>query len=478
MTTENTKPVLVRMPPSPTGGLHLGTARTALFNWLFAKKNGGEIIFRWEDTDLERSKKEYETQILEGLKWLGMDFEKEAKAFYRQTECAETHQKYLAKLWEEGKVFPCFTTQEELQEIRDQAAKSRENFVFWSPFRDLPREEAEKKMQNGEKFVWRLKVEKNRWITFKDLIRKKVAVNTDTLGDFAIARSDNSVLYYLANVIDDWTQGVTHVIRGEDHISNTPKQILLYEALGAEMPKFGHIPLVLDKNKKKLSKRNVDPEICVLISDFQKQGFIPEGVVNGLVFLGWHPKTTEEIFSLADLEKIFDLKNVNAGAAQYDFEKMKWFNAHWMRKVEIERLQQYFAGFSGKTIDLKFLELAREKAKNLAELDNELEYLVSDPGFDENLFVHEKMGLDIEHGKKTCQIIHDLLADLDESEFSREKLREICVAKIAELGWKNGPFMWPFRVALSNRSGSAGPFEIAEVIGKDETLKRLERASS
>ena len=478
MSEENTKPVLVRMPPSPTGGLHLGTARTALFNWLFAKKHGGEIIFRWEDTDLNRSKPEHETSILEGLKWLGMDFEKEAKAFYRQTDCAEMHQKYLKQLWEEGKVFPCFTTQDELQTLRDNAAKSRENFVFWSPFRDLPRAEAEEKMNNKEAFVWRLKVEKNKWVGFKDLIRKKVAVNTDTLGDFAIARSDNSVLYYLANVIDDWKQGVTHVIRGEDHISNTPKQILLYEALGAEMPKFGHIPLVLDKNKKKLSKRNVDPEICVLIPDFQKDGFIPEGVINGLVFLGWHPKTTEEVFSMADLEKIFDLKNVNAGAAQYDFGKMQWFNAHWMRKVEIEKLQQYFAGFSGETIELKYLDLAREKARNLVELAEELKYLIGDLGFDANLFVHEKMGLDIEHGKKACEIIHNLLADLDESEFNRGKIREICVAKIAELEWKNGPFMWPFRVALSNQSGSAGPFEIAEVIGKDEALKRLKRSFS
>ena len=475
MNTENTKPVLVRMPPSPTGGLHLGTARTALFNWLFAKKNDGEIIFRWEDTDLERSKKEHEIAILEGLKWLGMDFEKEAKAFYRQTECADLHQKYLAKLWAEGKIFPCFTTPEELQDLREKAAKSRENFVFWSPFRDLPRQEAEEKMKT-EPFVWRLKVEKNRWITFKDLIRKKVSVNTDTLGDFAIARSDNSVLYYLANVIDDWTQGVTHVIRGEDHISNTPKQILLYEALGAEMPKFGHIPLVLDKNKKKLSKRNVDPEICVLIPDFQKQGFIPEGVINGLVFLGWHPKTTEEIFSLADLEKIFELKNVNPAAAQYDFEKMKWFNAHWMRKVDINKLQKYFADFSGQEVGLKYLELAREKARNLIELQDELRYLTSNPGFDKSLFVHEKMGLDIEQGQKTCEIIYNLLSDLDESEFNREKIREISVAKIAELGWKNGPFMWPFRVALSNRRGSAGPFEIAEVIGKTETLKRLKRS--
>ncbi len=474
MTDTTNRPIVLRMPPSPTGHLHLGTARAALFNWLFTEKNHGEIIFRWEDTDIERSKEEHETEILDGLAWLGMNFRK--KKMYRQTECADTHATYLKKIWDEGKVFPCFTTPEELEKLRNEAAAKKEGFVFWSPFRDLDKEEAEARMKT-DKFVWRLKVSPNQWVVFKDLIRKKVSVNTDTLGDFAIARANGSVLYYLANVLDDWLQGVTHVLRGEDHVSNTPKQILIYEALDAPLPTFGHIPLVLDSRKKKLSKRHVEPGVCVLISDFQEAGFIPEGVVNGLVFLGWNPKSTEEIFSLADLEERFDLSQVNAAAAQYDFKKMIWFNAQWMRKVEIEKLQKYYADFSGKTIDLNMLSVAREKARTLVELQDELSYLVSDPGIENELIGNEKWGLTLDAAQDTLKKVAEMLESIDENDWSSEKVEAASVEKISELGMKNGEFLWPFRIALANRKGSAGPFDIAAVLGKEETLRRIKRAS-
>lgn len=475
MTETTNRPIVLRMPPSPTGHLHLGTARAALFNWLFTEKNHGEIIFRWEDTDIERSKEEFETEILDGLTWLGMNFRE--KKMYRQTECADTHAEYLKKLWDEGKVFPCFTTPQELETLRNEAAKRKEGFVFWSPFRDMDKDEAEERMKN-EKFVWRLKVEKNKWVVFKDLIRKKVSVNTDTIGDFAIARANGSVLYYLANVLDDWLQGVTHILRGEDHVSNTPKQILIYEALGAPLPNFGHIPLVLDTSKKKLSKRNVLPGICVLISDFQEAGFIPEGVVNGLAFLGWNPKSTEEIFSLSELEKRFDITQVNSAAAQYDFKKMIWFNAQWMRKIEIEKLQKYYTDFSGETIALNMLSVAREKAKTLIELKDELSYLISDPGIEKDLIGNEKWGLTTDSAQSTLKKIAEMLETISDTEWTREKLEEISVAKIAELEMKNGEFLWPFRIALANRKGSAGPFDIAAVIGKKETARRVSRASA
>lgn len=469
--------ILVRMPPSPTGHLHLGTARSALFNWLFAKKNSGKIIFRWEDTDKERSKTEHETEILEGLKWLGMDFVENGDGFYRQTENTGTHQDHLKKLWDEEKVFPCFSTVEEIDAMREEAAKKKTNFVFWSPFRDLDKKSAEKKMET-EPFVWRFKTPKDKWIEFKDLVRKKISVNSDTLGDFSVARSDGSVLYMLANVVDDATQGVTHVIRGEDHISNTPKQILLYLALDYKVPRFGHLPLVLDKNKRKLSKRNVEPGVAVLISDFQKQGFIPEGVVNGLVFLGWNPKSTQEMFSFAELSNIFEIANVNPGGAQYDFDKMIWFNAKWIRQIDLELLQKYYADFSGETVDTKFLNVAREKAKTLVELQDELQYLIHDPELNEALLANERFGLDISTAKQTLAEIYDMITKISAENFDKQTLREKSIEKIAEMGLKNGEFLWPFRIALANREGSAGPFEIAEALGKEETLKRIERAKN
>ncbi len=484
--------MIVRMPPSPTGPLHLGTARTVLFNYLFAKANNGKIVFRWEDTDRERSKTEFETEILEGLKWLGMDFEKESEKIYRQTENADFHTEWLNKLWEMEKIFPCFLTTEELDAMRKEAAEKKINFVFWSPSRDEDRDVLQKRMDGGEKYVWRLRVPKDREIVFKDIIRGEVTVNTNTLGDFTIARSDGSVLYPLANVLDDFQQGITHILRGEDGISNTPKQILLFEAIGANVPEYGHIPLVLDQNKKKLSKRNVAPDICVLVSDFQAAGFIPEGVVNGLALLGWNPKTTEEIFSFTDLEKIFDIKKVNPAAAQYDFEKMRWFNWQWMRKLELEDLIGRYNDFVSsplthqltggltKKYNLqehgKAFEEAREKGKTLPEFTPEFEYLIEDPGIDPEKLAHEKMQITVDSAKKTLEIVYGMLEGIDESEFNREKIREESVKKIETLGMKNGEFLSPFRIALSNRERSSGPFEIAEIIGNKKTLRRIERA--
>ncbi len=474
--------MIVRMPPSPTGPLHLGTARTALFNYLFAKANNGKIVFRWEDTDRERSKTEFETEILEGLKWLGMDFEKESEQIFRQTENADFHTEWLEKLWEAEKIFPCFLTTEELDAMRKEAAEKKINFVFWSPSRDQSREELQKRMDGGEKYVWRLNVPKDRDIIFFDLIRGEVKVNTNTLGDFTIARSDGSVLYPLANVLDDFQQGITHILRGEDGISNTPKQILLFEAIGADVPAYGHIPLVLDQQKKKLSKRNVDPNVCVLVSDFQSAGFIPEGVVNGLALLGWNPKTTDEIFSLVDLEKIFDIKKVNPAAAQYDFEKMRWFNWQWMRKLDLADLIVRYNDFAGTNFNSdqhgKAFEEAREKGKTLPEFAPEFEYLISDPGIDITKLANEKMKITIESAQKTLETVYKMVEGIDESDFNREKIREESVKKIEELGVKNGEFLWPFRVALSNRERSSGPFEIAEIVGKAEALRRIERAMS
>ena len=286
----------------------------------------------------------------------------------------------------------------------------------------------------------------------------------------------------MANVLDDFQQGITHILRGEDGISNTPKQILLFEAIGADVPAYGHIPLVLDQQKKKLSKRNVDPNVCVLVSDFQSAGFIPEGVVNGLALLGWNPKTTDEIFSLVDLEKIFDIKKVNPAAAQYDFEKMRWFNWQWMRKLDLADLIVRYNDFAGTNFNSdqhgKAFEEAREKGKTLPEFAPEFEYLISDPGIDITKLANEKMKITIESAQKTLETVYKMVEGIDESDFNREKIREESVKKIEELGVKNGEFLWPFRVALSNRERSSGPFEIAEIVGKAEALRRIERAMS
>ncbi len=476
------------MPPSPTGALHLGTARTALFNWCFAKANDGEIVFRWEDTDKERSKTEFETQILEGLTWLGMDFGKGANKFTRQTDNTEKHNFTLAKLWQDEKIFPCFTTPEELDKMRNQAHKEKRGFVFWSPYREWSTEKLQAKMDSGTKFVWRLRTPRNEVIEFDDLVKGKIAVNTETLGDFVIARSDGSVLYLLANVVDDLSDNISHVIRGDDHISNTPKQICLLNALNEKPFIYAHIPLVLDAQKKKLSKRNVQEGVCILIPDFQAKGFVPEAVVNGLAFLGWNPKTTEEIFSLQDLEKIFDLKKVNPAAAQYDFGKMEWFNQQWIKQMDIEKLKGYFLKWTdqygrrkgdeyleNETRFTKAMELVRQKATTLEVLATEIEYLCfSIDGIEEGVAVHnEKMNITPELAQQVLDEIKTMLKAIDESDFTAENIKAKSIEKITEMGLKNGQFLWPFRVALSGRAKSIGPFDMAEVLGKDEVLVRI-----
>ncbi len=479
--------IIVRMPPSPTGSLHLGTARTALFNWCFAKANKGDIIFRWEDTDRERSKSKFETEILEGLKWLGMDFVAESTKFVRQTENAEKHEFALQKLWNDDQIFPCFTTTEQLDTLRTQAQKNKQNFVFWSPFRDKDKTELEKLMQTDKPYVWRLKVPKNKIITFNDLVKGEISVNTDTLGDFVVARSDGSVLYLLANVVDDLDNNITHVIRGDDHISNTPKQICLLSALNEKPFIYGHIPLVLDKSKKKLSKRNVEEGVCILIPDFKEKGFIPEAVINGLAFLGWNPKTTEEIFSLQNLEEIFDLKKVNPAAAQYDFGKMEWFNTQWISKIDLQKLKNYFLDWNanfGKRKNSEYLnneilfdkalELVKKKTKSLAVIAEELEYLCFDIQPEKDISIaNEKMKVDETLALKVLKEIKNMLENIPQEEFNASNLREKSIERISEMGLKNGQFLWPFRVALSGKSKSAGPFDMAEIFGKEKSLEKI-----
>jgi len=485
------KKLRVRIPPSPTGKLHLGTARTALFNLLFARSCGGEIVFRWEDTDRERSKPEFETEILDGLKWLGMDFVAESVEFHRQSESAPRHAEILQKLWEIDAIFPCFCPPDEAERLRN----SDEKKVFWSPYRETPHAELQSKINAGDRFVWRFRAPRDQKINFHDAVRGEISVCTDTIGDFAVARGDGSVLYLLANAIDDNDQKITHIIRGADGISNTPKQILIFSALRnlqksestPEIPQYAHIPLVLDSQKRKLSKRTVEPGTCVLISEFRAIGFLPEAVVNGLAFLGWHPKTTtEEIFTLDELATHFDLSKINPASAQYDFEKMKFFNKKWAQKIGVDALGERFlawaAEFSPPAVRWAkspnfsaALALASEKSSVFADLADEFLYLIDDPGLDREKLQNPKFKIDSKKAEKMCVSAVQMLRAIPEENFTRDEIFTATKQKIAELGVKNGEFLHPLRVALSNRERSSAPFEIAEILGKKEAVRRVER---
>ena len=341
------KGVRVRIAPSPTGWLHFGLARTALFNYLFAKKNNGKFILRIEDTDIKRSEKKYEKDIIESLKWLGLNWDEgpdletsplKVKAFsgevskYRQSERTEIYQKYIKKLLDSKQAFWCFHSKEELEaEKNERMSRGKAPIHKCRQERGLPPISGGSPRSSG---IIRFRCPEKK-LTFTDLIRGKLEFDTGLLGDISIARDEKTPLYNLSSVIDDYEMKISHVIRGEDHISNTPKQILLQKALGfSRLPKYGHLPLILGPDRTKLSKRHG----AVSISQYKKQGYLPETLLNFMALLGWNPGTKKEIFSLDELIKEFSLERVQKGGAVFNLSRLDWLNGYYIRKMDLDEL--------------------------------------------------------------------------------------------------------------------------------------------
>jgi nondiscriminating glutamyl-tRNA synthetase len=332
--------VRVRIAPSPTGPLHLGTARTALFNFLFARKYQGIFILRIEDTDVERSKPEFEKDIIENLKWLGIEWDEGPDVGgdfgpYRQSQRKEIYKKYLEKLLAEGKAYYCFCTKEELESERQYQLSIGQAPRYSGKCANLKKEEVEKYLKEGKPSVIRLKVPTKK-IEVEDLVRGKIEFDSSLIGDFIIAKNFSYPLYNFACVVDDYEMRISHVIRGEDHLSNTPKQILIQEALGFPRPKYAHLPLILGPDRSKLSKRHG----AVSISEYRKQGFLPEALVNFIAFLGWHPKTERYIYSLPALIKDFSLEKIQKGGAIFNIKRLEFLNGFYIRQKSIEKLTE------------------------------------------------------------------------------------------------------------------------------------------
>jgi len=334
----------VRIAPSPTGNLHIGTARTAVFNWLFARHHDGKFILRIEDTDTERSRSEYTENILEGLSWLGLNWD---EGPFFQTERLSMYKEAVEDLLNKGLAYRCYTTSEELEALRESQKARNQAPRYDNRHRNLtPEQQAEFKAQ-GRSFVIRFKIDDSREIVWNDLVRgEMVWRGSDLGGDMVIARSsEDSIgqpLYNFAVVVDDMDMQITHVIRGEDHIANTAKQILLYEAFGAKVPEFAHTPLILNMEGRKLSKRDG----VTSISDFKKMGFIPEALVNYMTLLGWSPPdSTQEIFTLEAAAKNFDFERVNKAGAKFDWAKLDWINSQYIHSMPVSKLTDMLIPF-------------------------------------------------------------------------------------------------------------------------------------
>lgn len=430
--------VKVRFAPSPTGPLHVGSARTALFNFLYAKKLGGEIILRIDDTDKDRSKKEFEENILEGLKWLNLDYDET----FHQSQRNEIYSAQIQKMIDSGAAY-------------------------------ISKEEP--KTEGSRSKVIRFK-NPNVDITFTDLIRGEVKFNTADLGDFVIAKDLQTPLYHLTSVVDDIEMKITHVIRGEDHISNTPRQILMIEALDADRPEYAHIPLILAPDRSKLSKRHGATSVL----EYRNMGYLPEAFVNFIALLGWSPQAStnekegsdEEILSMPELIEKFSLEAIKKGGAIFNIEKLNWVNRQHLLKKPPEEIYQtikkYLPENADQEIVKKVMPLILERISVLGEAEdvikNEFDFFFKPP----------KLSKDMLGSTDYMEESIEMIKKIDDSQFNAEKIKEAIWDFATEKGRKE--VLWPIRVALTGKERSPDPFTCASVLGKSETIKRLETA--
>lgn len=438
--------VITRFAPSPTGVLHIGSVRTALYSWLYARQNNGKFILRIEDTDKERSKKEFEENIIDGLNWLGLDHDE----FYRQSDRAVFYKERIIELIAKGAVY---VSKEEPKEPGDRAEVIR----FKNP---------------------------NRVVTFRDEVRGDISFDTTELGDFIIAKDFETPLYHFAVVVDDFEMGVTHIIRGDDAISNTPRQILIQEALGAPRPIYTHLPMILAPDKSKLSKRHG----ALAVTEYREEGYLPEAILNFVALMGWNPGNDQEVLSLDEMIKLFTLHKVQKGGAVFNIDKLKWLNKHYMK---LEPHQKVSA-----EILARFPEALRMKAKEHSEIFEKIVPIIVDhvatfgevvanaeageygyffedptPIPEALLWKDEKEPIS---ASEKLQHVLSLVDHVDSAFFTPETVKAAIWDYATEVG--RGSVLWPMRYSLSGRDKSPDPFMLAGILGKETTIRRITSA--
>ena len=468
--------VRVRFAPSPTGNLHIGGVRTALFNYLFAKNKDGKFLLRIEDTDRERSKKEYIDNIFSSFKWLGLDFD-EKTVF--QSQRMKIYEKYFEILKEKGFVYPCFCSKEKLEKMRREFAKNKKAFKYPGLCKNLTNDEIRDLKEKKVPYVYRLNVGKflDKKIKWNDLIRGRIEYPLDSIDDFIIRRSDGSFTYNFCVVVDDCEMNITHVIRGEDHISNTPKQILLYKAFEKKEPFFAHIPLILAPDRKKLSKRHGD----VGLNDFINKGYVKEAIINYLALLGWNYDGKREIFDLEELISVFSLEKVNKSPAIFDYKKLNWFNSYYIRNLPVEKVFEYAVPFFKRyNFDYeicenekfyRLFELQKERSGTLEELARRIKiYYCDDVVYDEKSL---KKALKKYNLKKMLIPLFNLLKEVD---FENEEMLEKILRDFAEKnGYKFLSVAQNIRLVVCGDFISPPIFEFLKILGKEKVIKKYEK---
>lgn len=472
--------VRVRIAPSPSGNLHVGTARTALFNYLFAKKMGGKFVLRVEDTDLERSSDAYIKNIFDSLKAMGLNWDEGPDiggdyAPYTQSEKFEVYKKYAQELMDKGFAYECFCTQEELDEEKQTAINEKRAHVYSGRCRDLTAEQKAKFRKEGRKSVIRFKMP-SKMMKFNDLIKGELEFDTSLMGDFVIMKSNGTPTYNFAVVIDDMQMAMTHIIRGEDHISNTPKQIAIYEALGAKVPEFAHVGMILAPDRTKLSKRHG----ATAVSDFIEQGYLPEAFVNFVALLGWTPSDSVEIKTLDEIIADFSLESISSSNSIFEFDKLNWMNGQYIRSMDnaelTKRALKYMDKYNLSEYSQEKLEeivaAVKEPITVLSEITDSVEYFFGD---DVQANVEANDVLNAPEAKKILEKSIDLVNSFDFS--NHETLVEKLMAfrkSFDDVKPKN--VMWTLRAALTGRLRGADLSSVFTILGKERTLHRINAA--
>ncbi|MDD4995488.1 MAG: glutamate--tRNA ligase [Patescibacteria group bacterium] len=492
------KKVRVRFAPSPTGLLHIGSLRTALYNWLFARRSGGTFILRIEDTDQTRTVAGGEKNILESLGWADLmpdegmvlrdgEVDQTGKfGPYRQSERLDLYKRHAQDLIAQGRAYYCFCTEDRLRAMREDQIQKKQPPRYDGLCRDLKAADVDAKLKQNIPHVIRLRVPEQGTTKFNDIIHGDIEFKNSELDDQVLIKSDGFPTYHLANVIDDYLMRITHVIRGDEWMPSTPKHILLYKAFGWKPPQFAHLPLLLNPDRSKLSKRQGD----VAVSDYAKNGYLPEAIINFVALLGWNPSSEREIYPRIELMKRFDLRNINKSGAVFNVEKLNWLNNHYIRgkdPMELTRLcVPYF--IANQLIDApeaeekldwlaKIVMLMRERANTLKDIaDDSGLFFKKSLHYDKELLVWKKM-TPLEAAENLRGLLA-LMEPIPEDEFIAENLEQTIKDWIMQNNLQNGPVLWPMRVALSGLEKSPPPFNIAEILGKKISLQRIQEAIS
>lgn len=471
--------VRTRFAPSPTGYMHIGNLRTALYAYLIAKKNNGKFILRIEDTDQERYVEGAIDVIYNTLKLVGLQHDEGPDIGgpygpYVQSQRREIYSQYAKKLIDIGGAYYCFCSKERLDALRQECERKGIPFKYDGHCRNISREEAEERIKRGEQYVIRQKIPATGTTSFHDEVFGTITVSNDSLDDNILIKSDGMPTYNFANVVDDHLMKITHVVRGSEYLSSTPKYNLLYKAFGWEIPTYIHLPLIMKPHGGKLSKREGDASF----EDFYNKGYLKEAIINYIALLGWSPGTDEEIFTLEELKQRFSIEGLSKSPAVFDINKLRWMNGEYIRSMSLEQFNELAMPYYKKVIkrqDIDYMKLSRllqTRTEVLGEIPENIDFIEELPDYDVNMYANKKMRTDLNNSLEYLKKAYEALQGVDK--WDDDHIHEALFKLIAELGVKNGQVLWPVRTAVSGKQFTpGGAIELSSLLGKEETLRRI-----